>query len=227
MGKMTPEQKAIDQDWREQARQMGKVFGGKWDFSASRKAALRGASQTPMVSPLRPQSTDSPYHRDPMAYYNAQAQNAQAQRPPQQAAPQAGGGQGLGTKSQLGYQTGFNADRVAVNSGDVLGRLGQEGQHVPQQGSATGIQAAADLSKSLAMNDQAQMRRGIEKANAQQSMNDKVTRSELMQSGLSNQAKIYGDMAQRQTSQIGLAAQLQEAMIRNRFALAQALLGNS
>lgn len=222
MGKMTPEQKAIDQDWRDQARQMGKMFGGKFDFSAARKAALGGASQTPMVSPLRPQSTDSPYQRDPMAYYNAQAQ-----RPPQQAAPQAGGSQGQGTTSQLGYQTGFNADRVAVNSGDVLGRLGQEGQYVPQQGSATGIQAAADLSKSLAMNDQAQMRRGIEKANAQQSMNDKVTRSELMQSGLSNQAKIYGDMAQRQTSQIGLAAQLQEAMIRNRFALAQALLGNS
>jgi hypothetical protein len=55
-------------------------------------------------------------------------------------------------------------------------------------------------------------------------MDDQVTRSELMQSGLSNQAKIYADMAQRSIDQTNLAAKLQESMINNRFAFAQALL---
>jgi hypothetical protein len=123
----------------------------------------------------------------------------------------------------FGYQAGFNANRQAVNTGNVMDRLGKEGQY-QATGSPTGVQAANDLSRSLSMNDAAQLRRGIEKTNAQQNMEDQVTRSELMQSGLSNQAKIYGDMAQRSVDQVSLAAKLQESMIRNRMAFAQALL---
>jgi len=126
--------------------------------------------------------------------------------------------------SFTGYQSGLNANRQAVNTGNIMGRLAKEGQFSPQAGSATGKQAAQDLYKSQQANDQAQMRRGIEGTNAQQFMQNQSTRSELMQAGLSNQAKIYSDMTQRSNDQVGLAAQLQESMIRNRLALSQALL---
>lgn len=163
--------------------------------------------------------------------YNALAGPKQPQSAGPYSKPAAGTGKSpfhpTSGQGGLGYQTGFNADGQAVNVGNVMDRLGKEGRYSPHQGSATGMQGAADLSKSLSMNDAAQMRRGIEKENAQQNMQNQVTRSELMQSGLSNQAKIYGDMAQRENDQVGLAAKLQEAMIRNRFALAQALLSQS
>lgn len=132
-----------------------------------------------------------------------------------------GGGHGDGG---LNYQSGFNANGQAINTGNIMDRLGKEGNYSAQHGSATGKQGTSDLSRSLSRNDAAQLTRGIEKENAQQNMQNQVTRSELMQSGLSNQAKIYGDMAQRENDQVGLAAKLQESMIRNRFALAQALL---
>ena len=124
----------------------------------------------------------------------------------------------------LNYQTGFNADSQAINTGNVTGRLGKESKVGPLEGTATGQQAARDLQKSQTFNDTAQIKRGLEQKNAQQNLQNQVTRSELMQTGLSNQAKIYGDITQRSIDQVGLAAKLQEAMIRNRFALAQALL---
>jgi hypothetical protein len=124
----------------------------------------------------------------------------------------------------LNYQTGFNADRQAVNTGNVLDRLGKEGKVGPLQGSHTGQQAARDLQKSQQFNDAAQIKRGLEQKNSEQQLQNQVTRSELMQAGLSNQSKIYSDMTQRSIDQVGLAAKLQEAMIRNRFALQQALL---
>jgi hypothetical protein len=127
----------------------------------------------------------------------------------------------------LGYQSGFNADRQPVNTGFASGRLQKESQFVPQFGSATGKQAALDLTKSQQFNDQAQLRRGMETANAQMGLENQVSRAELMQAGLSNQAKIYADMTQRATDQIGLAAQLQQAMIRNRAALSAALMSDT
>jgi hypothetical protein len=45
-------------------------------------------------------------------------------------------------------------------------------------------------------------------------------RSELTQQGLANQSQIYGDISQRAVDQMGLAAKLQEAQIRNNFAIA-------
>jgi hypothetical protein len=69
-------------------------------------------------------------------------------------------------------------------------------------------------------NAQAQMGRQLESQNAQKNMADQATRSQLTQQGLSNQAQIYGDINQRAVDQMGLAAKLQEAQIRNSFAIA-------
>lgn len=148
-----------------------------------------------------------------MSGYNAQASQ---QWPPQQAAPQAGG-QGVGMESVLGGQ--------AVNTGNVLGRLEKESQYTPQFGSATGVQGGRDLRKSLAGNSRAQFGRQADAANAQQDSSNQVMKSELARAAMTNQSRIYGDMAQRQTDQLSLATKLQEAMIRNRFALTQALVG--
>jgi hypothetical protein len=123
----------------------------------------------------------------------------------------------------FGYKSQFNDQRQGMNTGHVLGRHEQESKFVPQFGSATGKQAAADLSKSQQFNDQAQLARGADNFNAQQGLRDSLTKAELTQAGRSNAAKIYSDMTGRATDQIGLAAQLQQAMIRNRTALMTAL----
>jgi hypothetical protein len=46
-------------------------------------------------------------------------------------------------------------------------------------------------------------------------MKDQAAQSELLQAALSNQTKQYSDLAQRQVSQIGLASQLQNALIKH------------
>jgi hypothetical protein len=135
---------------------------------------------------------------------------------------------GLGAPSPAGlsYQSQFNDKRQGINTGHILGRHSQESKFVPQFGSATGKQAAADLSKSQQFNDQAQLSRGAENFNAQQGLKDALTKAELTQAGRSNASKIYADMTSRATDQIGLAAQLQQAMIRNRTALMTALVND-
>lgn len=174
---------------------------------------LMGESNWQKLPGAQKPAAQSPYQRDPMAYYNSQASQ---QRPPQQA-PQATGSQG-GNASILSGQ--------AVNSGNVLGRLDQESQYTPTMGTQTGIQGGKDLSKSLSANSRAQIGRGVEAANAQQSSANHVMKSELTQAAMANQARIYGDMAQRSNDQLSLATKLQEAMIRNRMAFAQTLLGS-
>ena len=125
--------------------------------------------------------------------------------------------------TQLSYQTGFNADRQPINTGAAQQSLAHDSQYRPQFGSETGKRGAADLQKSQQMNNQSQLQRSYEGTNANHWAQNQTTRSELMQTGLSNQAKIYSDMGQRANDQVGLAAQLQEAQIRNRYALMQAL----
>jgi hypothetical protein len=124
----------------------------------------------------------------------------------------------------IGYQSGFNAGGHAVNASQVQSQFAKDSQHRPQQVSAGGARATQDLQKSQQYNAQAQFQRGLESANAQKNMQDQAMRSELMQTGLANQAQVYGDITKRATDQVGLAAQLQEAMIRSQFALKQALL---
>lgn len=124
----------------------------------------------------------------------------------------------------IGYQSGFNAGGQAVNAGAVQGQFAKDSQWKPQNVSADGSRGVQDFQKSQQFNAQAQLQRGLESENAQKQMQDQAVRSELMQTGLSNQAKIYGDITQRAVDQVSLAAQLQEAMIRSQFALKQALL---
>jgi hypothetical protein len=178
--------------------------------------ALMGQANYDKLSGPQKPAAQSPYQRDPMSYYNSQA----AQQRPPRPAPQAPGGQGGqgGNASILSGQ--------AVDSGNVLGRLGQESQYTPTMGTQTGIQGGKDLSKSLSANSRAQIGRGVEAANAQQSSANHVMKSELTQAAMANQARIYGDMAQRSNDQLSLATKLQEAMIRNRMAFAQTLLGS-
>lgn len=124
----------------------------------------------------------------------------------------------------IGYQSGFNANGQAVNTGQVQGQFAADAQWAPSQAGFDGSRATQDLQKSQQYNAQAQLQRGLESENAQKHMQDQAVRSELMQTGLANQAKIYGDITQRAVDQVSLAAQLQEAMIRSQFALKQALL---
>lgn len=140
------------------------------------------------------------------------AQAQQSQQQPQQASP------------SLSYQTGFNANSQAVNSGNVIGRMQAESQYKPTGLSKDGARAVADQQRSMSMNDAAQLRRGMEAQNSQQFLKNQVARSQLMQQGMANQAKMYEQIAQRDISQIGLAEQIQEAQIRARSALAQALM---
>ena len=127
-------------------------------------------------------------------------------------------------QSALSYKTGFNADRQGINTGAAQQNLDHDTKFKPTAGSAGGIAATADLQKSQQFNDRAQLNRGIEVTNAGLFANNQSTRADLMQTGLSNQAKIYSDISQRANDQVGLAAQMQEAQIRNRYALNMALL---
>jgi hypothetical protein len=129
--------------------------------------------------------------------------------------------------TQAQYKTSFNADRQPMNTGSVMSRLATESKFTPQFGSATGKQAASDFAKSQQFNDQAQMRRGMEAANATQHALNQTARSELMQAGMANQTKIYSDLAERASSQASLAAKLQEAIITNRAAIASSIMGPS
>lgn len=191
----------------------GAVMSASGSGLAPYMALMGQANYDKLSGPQKP-AGQSPYERNPMSYYNAQASQ---QRPPQQAAPQAGG-QGGGKASILSGQ--------AVDSGNVMGRLGKESLYTPPMGTPTGIQGGRDLSKSLTGNSLAQLGRQAAAANAQQSSANHVMKSELAQAAMANQARIYGDMAQRQTDQLSLATKLQEAMIRNRLAFAQTLLGS-
>ena len=125
-------------------------------------------------------------------------------------------------QSQLNYQSGFNADSQAVNAGQTMSNY-ERNARVNPLGSLTddGQRGVQDLNNSMTDNSQAQMGRALESQNAQKNLQDQFQRSELTQQGLTNQAQMYGDISQRAVDQMGLAAKLQEATIRNQFAVAQ------
>lgn len=123
-----------------------------------------------------------------------------------------------GTSQSLNYQTGFNANSQAINEGNVMGRLAKEGA-----GPQSRFSGVNDLRRSQQANDAAQIRRGVQQENSQQFMNNQAARSEVLQTAVSNMAKMYSDMGQRNIDQMSLAAQLQQAMIRNRSNLMNAL----
>ena len=123
------------------------------------------------------------------------------------------------TASPLNYQSGFNADRQAVNSGQNNSNFLRESLMKQPISSTDGARGVQDVQKGLQGNSVAQMNRGYQAQNAQQSMNDMADRSQLMQQGLANQSKIYSDLSNRAVDQMGLASRLNEAMIRNKFAV--------
>lgn len=123
-----------------------------------------------------------------------------------------------GTSQSLNYQTGFNANSQAINEGNIMGRLAKEGA-----GPQSRFSGVNDLRRSQQANDAAQTRRGIQQENSQQFMNNQAARSEVLQTAVSNMAKMYADMGQRNIDQMSLATQLQQAMIRNRSNLMTAL----
>lgn len=124
-------------------------------------------------------------------------------------------------QGRMGYQSGYNADGQAVNSGQVLANFDRNAFFSPTEGLTDDAQrGVADLNRGMTNNAQAQMGRQLESQNAQKNMADQATRSQLTQQGLANQAQIYGDINQRAVDQMGLAAKLQEAQIRNNFAIA-------
>lgn len=121
----------------------------------------------------------------------------------------------------LGYQSGFNADGQAVNTGQVLSDYeGNAFFRGNDQLTDDGARGVSDLNNQMTTNNVSQMARSLDTNNAQKNMADQYQRSELTQQGLANQAQIYGDISQRAIDQMGLAARLQEAQIRNNFAIA-------
>ena len=131
-------------------------------------------------------------------------------KPPAMASP-AGG--------TLNYQSGFNADRQAVNSGQNNANFLRESLTKQPVSSADGARGVQDVQKGMQQNSLAQINRGYAAQNAQQSMNDMADRSQLMQQGLANQSKIYSDISNRAVDQMGLASKINEAMIRNKFSV--------
>lgn len=122
---------------------------------------------------------------------------------------------------RLGYQSGFNANGQSVNTGQVLSDYeGNAFFRGNDQLTDDGARGVADLNNQMTTNNVSQLARSLDTNNAQKNMADQYQRSELTQQGLANQAQIYGDISQRAIDQMGLAARLQEAQVRNNFAIA-------
>lgn len=191
-----------------QINQWNREIQGRIDYAKARQSAL-GQSSGGTRTPRRQMTGGTPASPLPQQI----SQPSQPQDPaPARPNPLAS------------YQSGFNANQQAINQGNVVGRMEAESQFEPQLATGDGARAVQDLRRSQVANDSAQLRRGMQLQNSQQHIKNQIARSELIQSGLANQAKIYGDRVGRETSQIGLAAQLQGSMIQNRNAFMQALM---
>lgn len=203
----------------------GRPFAAGDSVNAKNRQAYNdfsGWQQNQMIDSWNRGTMQNAQGRQPKPLARAPGQSAPpAQSPGQQPAPQPSPQQ---PNPLAYYQSGFNADRQAINQGNVVGRMQAESQFAPQGLSGDGARAVEDQRRAQLANDTAQMRRGMELQNSQQHMKDQVARSELMQQGLANQAKIYGDIVGREVSQIGLASQLQQAMLRSRNAFMNSLL---
>ena len=97
------------------------------------------------------------------------------------------------------YQSSINTGGGIAKHGILSGLL-DIGQHSDPN--------VATLARATAMNDASQIGRGIDSQNQSLRMAQQAKRAELTTEAASNMAKVYGDMAERRTSQIGLAAQV-------------------
>lgn len=134
------------------------------------------------------------------------------QQPPQPSQP-AGRGQ------DLTYQSGLNAERQAVNAGNILERSGKEGRLAKVTSGA-----AKDFLKGQQSEDAANLKRGISLENAQQNMAAQANRSELFQAGLAQQVDMNSKMAQHQANQTAMAVGWFQKMMQSREALMNSLM---
>jgi hypothetical protein len=123
------------------------------------------------------------------------------------------------TKQNLSYKTGINAERPAINAGNVLERAGKEGRLA---GVTSG--AAKDFLKGQQSEDSANLKRGMSLENAQQNMAAQANRSELFQAGLAQQVDMNSKMAQHRANQAGMAVDWFQKMMQSRQALMQSLM---
>ena len=123
--------------------------------------------------------------------------------------------------ASINYQSGYNANKQSINSGQINADFARESQlNAPENLSNDGKRGMEDLQRSLTANSVAQNQRGYDAQNAQQGMVDMANRSQLTQQGAANQAQIYSDINSRAADQIGLAAKIKEANIRNNYVIA-------
>ena len=106
------------------------------------------------------------------------------------------------TSISVGQATDPNQIRNLVNTSQRV-----------DAGSATGDRAVDDYTKSMNMNNQAQMDMAVQGANSQQMMNAQQKRSESAISGLNDQAAIYADAADRFRQALGLQTSVEAAQM--------------
>lgn len=108
----------------------------------------------------------------------------------------------------VNYQTGISVGNAA--DPNRIRELVNTNQQV-DAGSASGNRAVDDYTKSMNMNNQAQMDMAVQGANSQQLMNSQQKRSESSISGLNDQAAIYADAADRFRQALGLQTSVDAA----------------
>jgi hypothetical protein len=120
--------------------------------------------------------------------------------------------------SPIKVQSGISAGNQAVNTGVLSGLLTGTGSQ--NAGSALGNQMAAQLGKQATFANRANVGLAAQQANAGHQMQAQAKRSESLVQGAGDAARRYGDYAQRQADQIGLAAQIRANNIGFASALA-------
>lgn len=109
--------------------------------------------------------------------------------------------------SGTSIQTGINASGQAVNPGVLSGLLAGTGTQ--NTGSATGNLMASQWGKQATFASRANVGLAAQQANAGHQMEAQAKRSESLVQQAEQSARRRQDYAQRQTDQIGLAAQIQ------------------
>ena len=121
---------------------------------------------------------------------------------PTQDVTQPGGSVNYETSIGVGPAADPNRIRSLVNTAQQV-----------DAGSATGDRAVDDYTRSMNMNNQAQMDMAVQGANSQQLMNSQQKRSESSISGLNDQAAIFSDAADRFRQALGLNTSVEAAQM--------------
>lgn len=114
----------------------------------------------------------------------------------------------------VNYQTSIGVEN-AVDPNRIRQLVNTE-QKV-DAGSETGGRAVDDYTRSMNMNNQAQMDMAVQGANSQQLMNSQQKRSESSIAGLNDQAAIYNSAADRFRQALGLNTNVQAAWMSYQY----------